>query len=155
MTKTERPGWVVFPVHEDAIYWYTPGLDNELVNPGGARRWTTISIITTRRGVSRSGKVVKWNTVDLFEWMLEGLKKRGFADKTIGFDSEFTPSKMKKFAKVLPKAKVVDISSICLSMRIVKTPEEIALTQRAMDYFAKIHAFGRDYILEKERRHRL
>ena len=30
-----------------------------------------------------------------------------------------------------------------------KTKEEIALTQRAMDYFSKIHAFARDYILEK------
>jgi len=34
-------------------------------------------------------------------------------------------------------------------MRMVKTPEEIALIQRAMNYFSKIHAFGRDYILEK------
>jgi len=150
MTKTERPGWAVFPVHEDAIYWYTPGLDNELVQSW----WCTemdyyFDYHHAEGGYPDQGKVVKWNTVDLFEWMLEGLKKRGFADKTIGFDSEFTPSKMKKFAKILPKAKVVDISSICLNMRIVKTPEEIALTQRAMDYFAKIHAFGRDYILER------
>ncbi len=34
-------------------------------------------------------------------------------------------------------------------MRMVKTPEEIALTQRAMDYFSRIHAFARDYLLQK------
>lgn len=150
MTKTERPGWVVFPVHEDAIYWYTPGLDNELVKSW----WCTemdyyYDYHHAEGGYPDQGKVVKGDPVDLFEWLLQGLKKRGYAERTIGFDSEFTPSKMKKFVEVLPKAKVVDISSTCLNMRIVKTPEEIALTQRAMDYFAKIHAFGRDYILER------
>jgi Xaa-Pro aminopeptidase len=56
---------------------------------------------------------------------------------------------MEKLATFLPKAKIVDISSVCIRMRIVKTPEEIALIQRAMNYFSKIHAFGRDYILQK------
>ena len=31
LTKTERPCWCVFPVNNDAIYWWSPGLDNELV----------------------------------------------------------------------------------------------------------------------------
>jgi Xaa-Pro aminopeptidase len=150
MTKTERPAWTVFPVEEDAIYWYTPGLDNELVKSW----WCTemeyyYDYHHAEGGYPDQGKVVKWNTVDLFEWMLEGLKKRGFGDKTIGFDWEFTPSTMKKFVKVLPNAKVENIGPDCLKMRVVKTPEEIALTQRAMDYFAKIHAFGRDYILQR------
>jgi Xaa-Pro aminopeptidase len=56
---------------------------------------------------------------------------------------------LKKAKKILPEAKFVDISQICLNMRIVKTKQEIALTQRAMNYFSKIHAFARDYILEK------
>jgi Xaa-Pro aminopeptidase len=34
-------------------------------------------------------------------------------------------------------------------MQIIKTPEEIALLQRAYRYFDKIHAFARDYILER------
>jgi len=32
---------------------------------------------------------------------------------------------------------------------MVKTPEEIALAQRAMNYFSRIHAFARDYILSR------
>ena len=150
MTKTERPCWVVFPAKEDAIYWYTPGLDNELVKSW----WSTemdyyYDFPHAKGGYPDQGKVVKGNTVELFEWLLEGLKKRGFAEKTIGFDSEFPPSKMKKFANLLPRAKVVDISPVCIKMRMVKTPEEIALIQRAMNYFSKVHAFGRDYILQK------
>ena len=34
-------------------------------------------------------------------------------------------------------------------MRVIKTAEEIALTQRAYRYFDKVHAFARDYILER------
>jgi len=150
MTKTERPTWVVFPVDSEAIFWWTPGLDNEIVKTW----WCTdmdyyYDYYHAAGGFPDQGKVVKGNPVDLFEWFMDGLKKKGLGEKVLGFDSEFVPSKMKKLQKMLPKAKVVDISSICLQMRIIKTPEEIALTQRSMDYFSKIHAFGRDYLLER------
>lgn len=150
LTKTERPCWVVFPVKEDAAYWYSPGLDNELVKSW----WCTeidyyYDFPHADGGYPDRGKVVKGPAVDLFAWMLEGLKKRGYSDKTIGFDSEFPPSVMKRAVGVLPKAKFVDLSPICIKMRMVKTPEEIALIQRAMAYFCRIHAFGRDYILKR------
>jgi len=150
MTKTERPLWVMMPVKEDTIYWWTPGLDNELVKSW----WCTemdyyYDYYHAKGGFPDQGKVVKDNTVDLFLWFLDGLKKRGFGEKAIGFDSEFTPSRMKKFSDALPKAKVVDISPRCIQMRMVKTPEEIALIQRSMNYFTRIHAYGRDYILQR------
>lgn len=149
MTKTERPSWVVLPVDADAIFWWTPGLDNELVKSW----WCTemdyyFDYHHAEGGYPDQGKVVKGNTVDLYQWFMEGLKKRGFGDKILGFDSEFGPSKMKKLQDTLPKAKAVDISSVCIKMRMVMTPEEIALTQRAMDYSSKIQAFARDYLLE-------
>jgi len=149
-STTERPFYVVFPVDEDAIYWYHPGLDRDLVTSW----WSTeneyyFDFLHAEGGFPNKGKVVQGKTVDLFEWLLEGLKKRGFAEKVIGVDSEFPPSVMKKVKKILPKAKFVDISPMCIKMRMVKTKEEIALAQRAMDYFSKIHAFARDYILER------
>jgi Xaa-Pro dipeptidase len=149
-STTERPFYVVFPVDEDAIYWYHPGLDRDLVTSW----WNTeneyyFDFLHAEGGFPNKGKVVQGKTVDLFEWLLEGLKKKGFAEKIIGVDSELPSSVMKKVKKILPRAKIVDISSICIKMRMVKTKEEIALTQRAMDYFSKIHAFTRDYILEK------
>jgi len=150
MTKTERPCWLVIPVKEDAVWWYSPGLDNEIVKSW----WCTgidyyYDFPHAAGGYPDQGKVVKGPAVDLFAWMLDGLKKRGFAEKTLGFDSELTPSKMKRALSALPKARFVDISPLCIGMRMVKTPEEIALIQRAMDYFARIHAFGRDYILKR------
>lgn len=51
--------------------------------------------------------------------------------------------------RVMPRARFVSISSVCQDMQIIKTPEEIALLQRAYRYFDKIHAFARDYILER------
>ena len=150
MTKTERPLWVVLPVSGDAVFWFTPGLDNELVRSW----WCTdmeyyFDYFHAEGGFPDRGKVERGNTIDLFEWMLENMKKRGYAQKTIGFDSEFTLSKSAQFQKVLPNAKVENIYPECIKMRMVKTPEEIALTQRAMDYFARIHAFGRDYLLQR------
>jgi len=150
LTKTERPCWCVFPVEGDELYWWSPGLDNELVKSW----WCTemnyyYDYPHAKGGYPDQGKVVKGNRVNLFRWLLEGFKAKGFAEKTIGFDSEFPASRMKEFKAVLPKAEAVDISDICMGMRMVKTPEEIALIQRSMDYFSRIHAFGRDYILER------
>jgi Xaa-Pro dipeptidase len=149
-STTERPFCVFFPVRQDGIHWFHPGLDRDLVTSW----WSSeneyyFDFLHAQGGFPNEGKVIQGETVDLFEWGLEALKKRGFGDKTIGVDAEFPPSQLKKAMEILPKAKFIDISSVCLRMRMVKTPEEIALTQRAMDYFSKIHAYARDYILEK------
>ena len=149
-TSTERPFYALFPLKEDALYWYHPGLDRDLVTSW----WSTgneyyFDYLHAEGAFPNKGKVVQGKTVDLFAWLLEGLKKRGFAEKTIAVDNGFSPLGLKKANEVLPKAKFIDISDICLKMRMVKTKEEIALTQRAMDYFSKIHAFARDFILQK------
>jgi hypothetical protein len=36
----------------------------------------------------------------------------------------------------------------CMKMRMKKTPEELALTRRAYNYFNQMHAFARDMLLE-------
>lgn len=148
-TTTERPFYAVFPVEEDALYWYHPGLDRDLVTSW----WSTeneyyFDFLHSEGGHPEKGVITVGKTVDLFEWLLNGLKKRGFGEGAIGIDTELPPSRLNKAKKVLPRATFHDISDICLKMRMVKTPEEIALTQRAMNYFSQIHAFARDYILE-------
>jgi len=149
-SSTERPFYAVIPVEEDALYWYHPGLDRDLVTSW----WSTeneyyFDYLHAEGGHPEKGQVVTGKTVDLFEWLLNGLKKRGFGDKVIGIDTELPPSRLQKAKNILPQARFEDISEICLRMRMVKTPEEIALIQRAMNYFSKIHAFARDYILER------
>lgn len=149
-TPTERPFYALFPVKEDALYWYHPGLDRDLVTSW----WSTgneyyFDYLHAEGAFPNKGKVVQGKTVDLFAWLLEGLKKIGFGEKTIAVDIELSPLMLKRANEVLAKAKFIDVSDICLKMRMVKTKEEIALTQRAMNYFNKIHAFARDFILDK------
>jgi len=147
----ERPTWVLFPVKErDTIYWYSPGIDRDLI----ASWWSTeneyyFCYPHAEGGFPNRGILAKGKPADLFAWLLEGLKKRGLAEKTIGTDWTLDPAQRKTAAGLLPKARFLDIGSTCLGMRIIKTPDEIALTQRAYRYFDKIHAFARDYVLER------
>ncbi len=147
----ERSTWVAFPMNEvDTVYWYSPGIDRDLIGSW----WCTeneyyFCYPHGEGGFPNKGQVVKGERVDLWEWLLKGLEKRGFADKTIGIDFELGPSQLMTVNKAAPKAKFVDIGDLCLAMRIIKTQEEIALTQRAYRYFDKVHAFARDYILER------
>jgi len=149
-STTERPFNVLFPVDDDAIFWYAPGLDRDLITSW----WSTdleyyFDYLHADGAFPNKGIVKQGDTVNLLEWIMEGIQKRGFGQSTIGLDFEPAPSQMKIMQKVLPSAKFVTISDDCLKMRIVKTPEEIALIQRAFNYFSKIHAYARDYLLER------
>jgi len=147
----ERSTWAFFPVkEEDTVYWFSPGIDRDLITSW----WCTendyyFCYPHAVGGFPNRGQVVMGKRVDLFEWMLERLKVRGYAGKTIGTDMRLYPEQEKKIRKILPGTEFMYIGDICLKMRIIKTPEEIALTQRAYRYFDKVHAFARDYILER------
>ena len=52
-------------------------------------------------------------------------------------------------ASAMPDAHFVDVYDILIRNRIVKDEMENALTQRAMDYFSEIHAFCRNYLIER------
>jgi Xaa-Pro dipeptidase len=147
----ERPTWVFFPRDEkDTIYWYSPGIDRDLISSW----WSTenefyFCFPHAEGGFPNKGLLAKGKAVDLFVWLLEGLKRHGLDGRTIGTDWTLDPDEEKKAAGVLPNSRFIDIAATCLSLRVVKTAEEIALTQRAFRYFDKIHAFSRDYVLER------
>ncbi len=149
----ERSTWVVLPTAgsnaKETVYWYSPGIDRDLIQSW----WCTeneyyFCYPHAEGGFPNKGVLKRGNRVDLWAWMLEGLKKRGYDGKTIGLEGELVPSQAATFARVLPNARFVDISDLAMKMRIAKTKDEIALTQRAYRYFDRIHAFARDYILE-------
>lgn len=147
----ERSTWTLFPVEEqDTVYWYSPGIDRDLVRSW----WSTeneyyFCYPHAEGGFPNRGELARGNRVDLFEWLLEGLSQRGLGDKTIGVDFELTEAQRQSARTIVPEARFVPIGDLCLQLQIIKTPEEIALTQRAYRYFDEVHAFARDYILER------
>lgn len=148
-TSTQRPFSCFIPTNELALYWFHPGLDLELVRSW----WATeadyyYDYPASTDGYPDQGKVMSSQPVDLIEWQLNGVAKRGFGEHRIGLSQLLTVGTYRRMTEVLPKATFEDVSDICIGMRRVKTPEEIALSQRAYDYFSQIHAWTRDYILQ-------
>ncbi len=146
----ERTTWALMPTNEsDTVYWFSPAIDRDLITSW----WCTendyyFCYPHAEGGFPNRGELARGKRVDLWEWVLGKLAARGMGEKVIGLDRELTPSAQRTFDRLLPKGRNVDIGDICLDMQIIKTPEEIALTQRAYRYFDKVHAFARDYILE-------
>jgi Xaa-Pro aminopeptidase len=130
-------------------------------------------------GFPNEGKVVQGATVNPYRWWGETLARLGYDGKTIAVDaaggpevgimpgqdatrrldlfgSGETPQKMRpaagglgQLAQGLPRSQFVDINDILIRHRVIKDEMENRLTQRAMDYFSELHAFVRNYILER------
>ena len=148
-TTTERPFSCFIPADELAVHWFHPGLDLELVNSW----WATdteyyYDFPAAVDGYPDQGRVSTSKPVDLVKWQLDGLAERGYGSGNIGLSQPPTASTLAHMQDVLPDAAFEDVSDICMKMRRVKTPEEIALNQRAYNYFSQIHAWTRDYILQ-------
>lgn len=132
----QRTTWVLLPVKDETVYWFSPGIDRDLIESW----WCTeneyyFCFPHAEGGFPNRGQIARGTRVDLWDWMLRGLKRRGWGDRRIGIDVPHTP--------------FVNIADVCTGFRTIKTPEEIALTQRAYRYFDRIHAFARDYVLER------
>ncbi|MGB6335178.1 MAG: M24 family metallopeptidase [Thermoanaerobaculia bacterium] len=147
-TTTERPQ-ATFMNREDADPWFLyPGLDRDIVKSwwfGDGRMY--FDFLHADGGFPHEGKVQQGKTVDLFEFLLQGIKEHGIQGNRVGIEGEFYPSQMAKAKEVLPGIEWVDVSDILIEMRQVKTPEELALWRRSYVYFDRAHAFARDYIL--------
>ena len=148
-TTTERPFTCFIPTKDLEVHWFYPGLDLELVRSW----WFTdgdyyYDFPHAEGGYPDQGIVTTGPAVDLLKWQLDGIAERGFGDKKIALSQPPTVETMKRMKQILPDATFADVSDICVKMRRVKTPEEIALSQRAYNYFSQIHAWTRDYILE-------
>ena len=147
-TKTERPQ-AVFMNHEDRDPWYLyPALDRDLVTSwwfgGGAMYF---DFHHAEGAFPQDGVVQQGEKVDVFKFLLKGLREHGIQGTRIGLDGELYPSEIAKAKEILPGIEWVDVSDVLLGMRAVKTDEELALWRRAYVYFDRAHAFARDYLL--------
>ncbi|HVN08991.1 MAG TPA: M24 family metallopeptidase [Patescibacteria group bacterium] len=146
-TTTERLVNVFLPLKGDPV-WFNAALDRDLVKTWWYSDGEMYFDWPHAEGAfPNEGKVQMGAKVDLTEWMLQGLKKRGHAGKNLAADGELVPSMQKKVVAVLGK-EMGNAGEMCMHMRERKTPEELALTRRSYDYFNQMHAFARDMLLE-------
>jgi Xaa-Pro dipeptidase len=147
-TTTERPQ-AAFMNKDDAAPWFLyPGLDRDSVTSwwfGGG--WTYFDYLHADGAFPNKGTIDQGETVDLFEFLLRGIKQHGLQGNKIAIDGELYPSELEKAKRILGNVEFVNISDLLMRMREVKTPEELALWRRAYVYFDRAHAFARDYIL--------
>jgi len=147
----ERSTWAVFRTdEEDTVYWYAPGMDRDLIDSWWATGFEYyFGYPHAEGGFPNRGEVVQGPRVDLFQWMLEGLRRRGLTGGVVATDWTLSADQVATVRRIAPGTEFVNIQPDCLHMQVRKTPEEIALIQRAYRYFDRIHAFARDYILER------
>jgi len=146
-TTTERLVNVFLPLKGDPV-WFYAALDRDLVKSW----WYTDGEMYfdwphAEGAFPNDGKVQMGAKVDLSEWMLKALKKRGYGDKKLAADTEFAPSMQRKVVNVLGE-EMAPAGDLCMDFRMRKTPEELALTRRAYNYFNQMHAYARDLLLE-------
>jgi Xaa-Pro dipeptidase len=149
-TSTERPFTLFVPAGgEAAPTFFHPSLDRDLVGSWWIKDTESYFDFLHGEGAFPNlGKVQMGATVDLNRWLLKGLKKRGHGGKPLGVDFPITAEWTGAVEEILPGTTLRKAGALGEKMRMVKTTEEIALTQRAMNYWSRIHAFTRDYILQ-------
>ena len=149
-STTERPAALWVPVQGEPSL-FVPGLDRDLAGSWWIRDVEYYFDFPQAEddGDPRAGSVASpRGTVDLWLWMLRGLDRRGFGAKRIGLDWDAPESQLAKFRDTLKVATFRHAGDIPMGMRVVKTPEEVALTQRAIDYHDQILEFCRRYVLQ-------
>lgn len=149
-SQTERPEALWVPAAgEPALF--VPGLDRDLVAGWwirDAEYYFDFPHAETNNDPRAGPVATPQGTVDLWQWMLRGLERRGFGAKTIGLDWDAPASTLAKFKETLPATTFRAAADIPMGMRVIKTAEEIALTQRAIDYADLMLAFCRRHVLQ-------
>jgi Xaa-Pro aminopeptidase len=148
-STTERPEALWVP-REGEPTLFVPGLDRDLVSTWWVRDaefYFDYPHAETNNDPRAAEVTGPSGTVNLWAWMLRGLDHRGFGNRVIGLDWELPPRQARLFQETLPSAQFRAAQQIPLNMRTIKTPEEIALTRRALAYHDRMLEFCRDYVL--------
>lgn len=146
LTQTERP-MVLWVPATGAPAFFHPGLDRDLVDSWWVKDHEWYFDYFHADGYNH----VVWEAgprEDLWGWVSAGLRKRGAGSGKLALDFEATPSLATKLKGFLPEVEWSNLADELLHMREVKTAEEIALTQKALDLHDAMLTFARDYILE-------
>ncbi len=146
LTQTERPMWLWVPASGEPAFFH-PGLDRDLVATWWVKDQEWYFDFLHTNGFNQ----VVWEAgpaKDLWVWVCGLLKKRGYGKGKLALDLEPAPSLAEKLKENLPEVEWKDWSEDLLHMRQIKTPEEVALTQKAIDLHDAMLEFARGFILE-------
>lgn len=144
-SQTERPFWLFIPTKGDPAIFH-PALDRDLIDAWWIedREWY---FDFPHHGDYNSLVFDPGPQVDLLEWVLDRLAARGFGQAILGIEKEVGPSTASRMRQTLPNATFKAVGDICLRMRRLKTPEEMALIQKAIDLQDHMLEFARAFIL--------
>lgn len=145
-TQTERPFWLFVPTEGSPVLFH-PALDLDL-----AETWW----IEEREWYFDFPHSGPYNALvfepgprqDLRAWALERLAARGFGKSILGVDREPSQREAAHMRRCLPHATFEPAGDLCLGMRQIKTPEEIALIRKAVLIGDYMLAYARALILE-------
>jgi len=146
-SSTERPFWLFIPkTGEPSIFG--PGLDRDLISTWWIKdaEWY---FDYPHHGEFNQVVYTRGPRADLDAWMLGHLAKRGFAEATLGIEKATPEATINQWKKTLPKANFKPAGDLLMKMRVVKTAEEIELTQKAIDLHDHTLEYARAYILDR------
>lgn len=146
-TSTERPLWLFIPKTGDPVFFH-PAVDRDLIDPW----WIEDSewyFDYPHHGVYNSVVYQPGPPQDLLQWMLMSLSARGYSRAVLGIETEVGPSVAARMRAALPEATFQVAGDICLQMRRIKTPEEIILLQKALDFQDHLLTYARFLLLEE------
>src|SRR5262245_61430710 len=82
-TSTERPFAIFIPAEGMSLTWFAPSLDRDLTGSWWIQdREVYFDLKHAAGGFPNEGRVAEGDPVDLTRWMWEGIRKRGFAERS-------------------------------------------------------------------------
>ncbi len=144
-TQTERPFWLFIPAKGKPVF-FCPALDRDLVETWWIDEYEWY-FDYPHHGPFNQIVYEYGPPVDLHQWMLERLAARGYRSSVLGLDWEPTTNVQRKMQAVLPQVTFKTVSDVCLKMRMIKSPQEIELLQKAVAIQDHLLEYGRALIL--------
>jgi Xaa-Pro dipeptidase len=144
-TQTERPLWLFVPQQGNPVFFH-PAVDGALIDTWWVKDSEWYFDYPHHGDFNRIG-FEPGPPQDLLQWMLSSLSKRGYSRATLGIETEVGSSVEERMRAALPGATFKVAGELCAGMRVIKTPEEIVLLQKALDFQDHLLEYARSLIL--------
>jgi Xaa-Pro dipeptidase len=145
-TNTERPFWLFIPAKGKPVF-FIPLLDRSLIETWWIEEYEWYFDFP-HHGPYNERTFEAGPPADLYEWLLSRLSERGIDCGVIGFDQNPGDEILHKVPTHLPGVDVKIVGDLCLSLRMIKTPDEIGLIEKAVHFQDHLLEYGRALLLK-------